>query len=440
MVKDKNPDTTPSITELVELARAAAVEAANFQERFAAEDTEARKIVDVMERFLRSKSRVVYGGAAINAHMPADKKFYDPTLNLPDYDFMTSDPLQDCADLITTFQHEGFMDVEAKFGIHEGTYKVFVNYRSAADITFMPPPIYRRIITDAKKIDGILYASVNFLRMNMYLELSRPAGMVSRWEKVYKRLLLLNEVHPLRTGHCGSKPLLRLSRRRGSKGKEHHGDRIVGIGIERGAVFLSGAHLLVEGEPTEGGNEIIMMMSDKPGTLSESIATALGGTITYYPAIGELLPARREIFIGKGVGGRKLVAVVFETVACHSYTILPHPIGYRLGSVDLLIQMYYALYFAGLDGDYLSVRVLCVIQSLIEIESIKRMDAAVAAKAAKDGDTIDLQEAFPLKCLGHQPSMPELKKAHRERVAEKREALMKALKIHNSFVGRKKSK
>jgi hypothetical protein len=33
--------------------------------------------------------------------------------------------------------------------------------------------------------------------------------------------------------------------------------------------------------------------------------------------------------------------------------------------------------------------------------------------------------------------MPELKKAHRERVAEKREALMKALKIHESFVGRR---
>ena len=47
----------PTITELVALARAAAAEAADFQERYAAEDTEARKIVDIMESFLRIKFR-----------------------------------------------------------------------------------------------------------------------------------------------------------------------------------------------------------------------------------------------------------------------------------------------------------------------------------------------------------------------------------------------
>ncbi len=36
-------------------------------------------------------------------------------------------------------------------------------------------------------VNGIRYAPPNFLRMNMYLELSRPAGDVSRWEKVFKR-------------------------------------------------------------------------------------------------------------------------------------------------------------------------------------------------------------------------------------------------------------
>ena len=138
--------------ELMALVKAAASAAADFQERFAAEDTEARKIVDIMERFLRVKKRVVYGGAAINAHLSPANKFYDPRLYLPDYDFMTPDPLQDCADLIVTFQHEGFIDVEAKFGIHEGTYKIFVNYRSAADITYMPPDIYRRLSKDAAVI------------------------------------------------------------------------------------------------------------------------------------------------------------------------------------------------------------------------------------------------------------------------------------------------
>jgi len=415
--KSKSKSKSATVQELVAIAKAAAAEAANFQERFAAEDTEARKIVDIMEKFLRVKSRVVYGGAAINAHLPIDKKFYDPNLYLPDYDFMTPDPLQDCADLIVAFQHEGFDDVEAKFGIHEGTYKVFVNYRPAADVTYMPPEIYERIVTDSKMIDGIHYASVNFLRMNMYLELSRPAGMVSRWEKVYERLLLLNEEHPLKAGHCTAEPLKTLAGPK--KGKQIVlTARIVGAGIEAGAVFLSGASYLVAPDRNPDQEEVIMMISDHAASLAEKIGTSLDLKKTKHEAMGELLPARVELR-----DGRHLVAVVFETVACHSYTTLAFPEGYRLGSIDLLIQMYYAMYFADLQG-YLPARLLCVIQDLIELEAARRK-AAVEGKAAP-------HDVFPLECIGHQPTMPELKKAHRVRIMEKKKDLIKALRMQES--------
>ena len=413
-----------TISELVGLAKAAAAEAANYQERFAAQDTEARKIVNIMEQFLKVKARVVYGGAAINAHLPADKKFYDPTLYLPDYDFMTPDPLQDCADLIATFQHEGFEEVEAKFGIHEGTYKVFVNFRAAADVTYMPPEIYQRIMSDSKVIQGIRYSSVNFLRMNMYLELSRPAGNVSRWEKVYERLLLLNEAYPLKAGRCIDEPLESLAQ--DAKGKQLVlTGRILGIGIEVGAVFLSGASYLVEPDRNPVQNEVIMMMSNVAPTLVEKLVTTQGLKATPFEALGELLPVRTELR-----AQHRLVAVVFETVACHSYTTLKFPEGYRLGSIDLLIQMYYAMYFADLKG-YLPVRLLCLIQDLIELESTRR-DAA--ARGSKEYDV------FPTECLGHQPTMPELKKAHRDRVLEKKKELIKALRMQESFVGRRRKK
>jgi hypothetical protein len=415
-----------SIPELVELVHAAAQEAAEYQERFAAEDTEARKIVDIMENFLREKGRVVYGGAAINAHMSPANKFYDPRLNLPDYDFLTPDPLQDCADLIVTFRREGFIDVEAKFGIHEGTYKIFVNFRAAADITYMPPEYYERIEADAVLIDGIRYASENYLRMNMYLELSRPAGMVSRWEKVYERLLLLNTEHPLRAGRCVADPLGELAAPPTSKKQTSAAaaeqvlhDRLVGAGIAAGAIFLSGASYLTEAEPRP--DEVVLMMIPPAGmaALLEQLHV-VGGSLKVktHEAQGELLPARTELYKSK-----RLVAVVFETTACHSYTTLTEPAGYRLGSIDLLIQMYYALYFAELD-DYLPVRLLCVIQELIEMEATRRR------KALKEGTPA--HDVFPLECVGHQPTMPELKKAHRERVHEKREELAEALKVVTS--------
>jgi hypothetical protein len=412
------PFKKPTVAELVELVHSAAAAAANFQERFAATDTEARKIVDIMERFLRLKGRVVYGGAAINAHMSPANRFYDPALYLPDYDFMTPDPLQDCADLIVAFQDEGFKEVEAKFGIHEGTYKIFVNYRSAADITFMPEDIYNRVVADSDTIDGIRYASVNFLRMNIYLELSRPSGDVSRWEKIYKRLLLLNEEHPIKAGRCVDSPLVSMSKEEGVEPKKtdviRH-TRLVNAGINAAAVFLSGASYLIDKEPRP--DEVVMIMTPKR---TDIVATLKSTSMkpTDYPANGELLPARTELRVGT-----KLVAVIFETVACHNYTTLKEPAGYRLGSIDLLIQMYYAMYFTDLHG-YLPTRLLCVIQQLIEMEASRREAAVIQHVPAHD--------VFPLECIGHQPSLPELKKAHRERVKEKRKDLIGALKQQRS--------
>jgi len=408
------------VEELIALAKAAAAEAADYQERFGAEDTEARKIVDVIENFLRTTGRVVYGGAAINAHLPADKKFYDPSLYLPDYDFMTPDPLQDCADIIVAFHDEGFTDVEAKFGIHEGTYKIFVNYRPAADITFMPPDIYKRVVADSDMIDGIQYASVNFLRMNIYLELSRPAGDVKRWEKVYERLLLLNDVAPLRAGHCKKDPIRAMASdpkppSDGDVAVKILHDRIVGVGIATDAIFLSGVSYLEELQPDP--EEVVLLMTERPAEIRTNFQT-LGLRPTEYPAMGELLPARTEYRNSR----KRLVAVVFETVACHSYTTLREPAGYRLGSLDLLIQMYYAMYFADLQG-YVPVRLLCVIQELIDLESARRQTAVVQHQPAHD--------VFPLECVGHQPSLPELKKAHRERVREKQKELRGALRYQS---------
>jgi hypothetical protein len=372
------------MSTIMERVRAAAAAATEYQEKQGAEDTEARRITDIMERFLRAKKRVIYGGAAINAQLPAADKFYDPQLYLPDYDFMTPTPIQDCEDLMTEFRADGFKEVESKLGIHEGTYKVFVNFRSAADITFIPLEIYKRILKDCRVVNRLFYASPNWLRMNTYLELSRPAGMVMRWEKVYQRLLLLNKTYPLHA--CTPKkhrPVLQSDLQQ----------QIVDEGIAEGAIFLTvrGLQKPKEMEP------IVLMMTDKAAALSSSLRE-LGLAETRFEMQGELLPARSE-FRSEGT----LTCVVFATVACHAYTQVG-PL--RLASLDLLIQMYYALYFMELRS-YVPNSILCTIQRLMDLEAKRRANPS-----------IPLEEAFPLACVGHQPTMPELKRAHRARLLE----------------------
>ena len=63
---------------------------------------------------------------------------------------------------------------------------------------------------DSSQVNGIYYCAINYLRMSMYLELSRPDGDVSRWEKVLKRLSLFNKHYPLRGKNCSIEDIQRL--------------------------------------------------------------------------------------------------------------------------------------------------------------------------------------------------------------------------------------
>jgi hypothetical protein len=161
-------------------------------------------IISIVEDFLKKKNLICYGGTAINNILPQEDQFYNKDVEIPDYDFFTTNALEDAKELANIYYKKGFTDVEAKSGQHHGTYKVFVNYIPVADITQTPKEIYSTLKKDAIRVGGILYAPPNFLRMSMYLELSRPAGDVSRWEKVLKRLTLLNKNYPLTDIKCNN--------------------------------------------------------------------------------------------------------------------------------------------------------------------------------------------------------------------------------------------
>jgi hypothetical protein len=165
-------------------------------------DPEVKKIIETVEKFIADKKLVCYGGTAINNILPEDVQFYDKDIELPDYDFYSDNALEHAKELADIYYNAGYEDVEAKAGVHFGTYKVFVNFTGIADITQMEPELFKSISKEAIIRNNIRYAPPNFLRMAMYLELSRPDGDVSRWEKVQKRLVLLNNHYPLKGYDC----------------------------------------------------------------------------------------------------------------------------------------------------------------------------------------------------------------------------------------------
>ena len=154
-------------------------------EMLAARDAELPSVTTstkLVEAFLKKSRTMCYGGTAINNLLPENDRFYGPT-ETPDYDFFTETPQEHGVELADQLSKAGIESVELKPGVHLGTYKVFADYHGVADLTFISPKIFDHLWKEKITRNGIHYVNPNFLRMSMYLELSRPEGDVSRWEK-----------------------------------------------------------------------------------------------------------------------------------------------------------------------------------------------------------------------------------------------------------------
>ena len=194
--KYKNTICEDSMTfEECELAilRHAVDETKNMQGQKKVNNQDVQRMLSIVEDFIKKKHLVCYGGTAINNILPKYAQFYKRDIEIPDYDFFSANALDDAKELADIYFKAGYTDVEAKSGMHYGTFKVFVNFIPIADITYLHPDIYKSISKDAVQVAGIKYAPPDYLRMAIYLELSRPAGDVSRWEKITKRLAILNK-------------------------------------------------------------------------------------------------------------------------------------------------------------------------------------------------------------------------------------------------------
>jgi len=156
-----------------------------------------------IEQFIIKHKLICYGGTAINAYLPSEKQFYNES-DIPDYDCFSINPIKDIVKLANILS-KNIENIEVKSAMFHGTYKLFVNFIPIVDFTHLEKDVFYNISKKSTKINNILYAPTNYLRISLYQELSRPLGDVSRWEKIYKRLELLNETHPLYIQNCSIK-------------------------------------------------------------------------------------------------------------------------------------------------------------------------------------------------------------------------------------------
>jgi hypothetical protein len=399
-----------------------------------AHDDNIIRAIDVVEDFLRKTHRLCYGGQAINAHLPAKYKFYDPEFSIPDYDFFTPNHKTDIASLVKDLKKAGFTEISVREGMHDGTIKIYVDYIPVADMTLIDSKLYHILSKREYKADGISYMDANSLRMLMYLELSRPRGEVSRWPKVYERLLLLNEFVPVKACKVG-RTIFRGGLRR------EQVEYAISFIIENKRVF-AGADLLefYSSKKAQGIDWVIS--SKKPiiffspdvdadsKILREEFNFSLKPnkklvTIKSYSSRGtEIIPFMKIITYGK-----KALIFIIEQTACNSYINIPIEDNkiIRVASIDTLISLYFGL---GLFDSkfYIMGSMECLANNLIRLSIEARKDNTFP---------------FPfisIRCSGHQTSLPSLIRAKVKRITKKKHELKNILEnnkrntIRNRYV------
>ena len=375
---------------------------------------EIKKIIKIVEDFIKIKNLICYGGTAINSILPAEDQFYNKDIEIPDYDFFTVNALEDAKELADIYYKEGFTDVEAKSGQHHGTYKVFVNYIPVADITYLPKDIFNSLKKDSIRVAGILYAPPNFLRMSMYLELSRPAGDVSRWEKVMKRLTLLNKNYPLTNVNCNN---VDFQREMENKEKELDIFNIVrSTLINQSVVFFGGYAITLYSQymPNHLKKKLqnvadFDVLSNNPETTAEIIRERLKDEgikkikIIKREAIGEIIPVNYEIKVGKDT-----IAFIYKPIACHSYNVIKlHGQQVRIATIDTMLSFYLAFLYT--DKPYYNQfleRILCMSKFLFDVQQKNRLEQK------------GLLRRFSITCYGHQESVEEIRANKAEKYRE----------------------
>ena len=343
--------------------------------RVAAKDPGTITSLAVVKKFLKEHPVLCYGGTAINNLLPKKDQFYNPEEDVPDYDFFSKTPQAHSVIIANQLRKEGIAAVEVKPGMHLGTFKVFADFTGVADITHLDEEIFDRLWEQAEVRQGIHYVPVNFLRMSMYLELSRPHGDVSRWEKVYSRLELLNKSYPASCSKKDAKQHEELTNEQ-QKGvlKLLKNEDVVLLSVSAAEIHLN-----------KNWTTPIGLLAER-----ETIERLTKGEKVEVNEENDILPRRTSVL---SEDGTKSFFRFYETTACHSYHEMEN--GVRVASIPTTLQFFFAYLYSGAQEENVA-SVLCIAQRLVDVAN---------SKAKRRFELLT-----PKECIGIQESFIEMKR------------------------------
>jgi len=374
------------------IVRDRAEKLSDIQKKAIAGDNNVINMLNITREFIRRKRLVCYGGSAINDILPPDERFYDPVKDVPDYDFYSMNALDDAIELADIFYKKGYANIEAKSGVHHGTYKVFADFVPVADITQIPTQLFKKLQKEAMVIKNIHYTPPDFLRMSMHLELSRPLGDVSRWEKIAKRLELLDRYYPIRGHVCTALPPSKMT-----GDTQNIQQTIFNIVNQQGGVFFgafAAGMFLKNGRV--GSTPSFDVIVNEPSRVLDIVKAALANrnltlTVDHRKEVAELIP---EHYILSVNGSARLY--LYKPIACHNYNVIKiNSFSVRVATIDTILAFYLAFVYVS-GNDYNTNRLMCLSQQLHELHRNRHVSNK------------PIMRRYTLPCVGKQPTLRDM--------------------------------
>lgn len=162
-----------------------------------------KEMFEVVKEYSIRNNLILYGGMALNELLPKSAKFY-PEFEVPDYDMFSYDAKPHAIAIADELMKKGYRYIEVKTARHPGTFKVYAEFISVADVTQINKSLYDYLLKESDKNTKkhysdkrLIISPIVYLKWCLYKELSSPEGSMFRWEKVFKRFTVFDKHYKL---------------------------------------------------------------------------------------------------------------------------------------------------------------------------------------------------------------------------------------------------
>ena len=157
---------------------------------------EYQNMINDIKEYIREKGLIIYGGYAQNRLIGIKNnldEFYKET-DRPDLEIYSPDPIGDSMRISEMLFKKGYKYVVCEEGVHNETYKIFVNFLNLSDISYMDQYIFENcpIIKD----NGLKLTHPHFMQTDAYRVYADLLTSNFRLTKTFRRMTTLMRYYP----------------------------------------------------------------------------------------------------------------------------------------------------------------------------------------------------------------------------------------------------